>query len=149
LVHKILVGVDESENSEKLIRHARDIQKKFDCELVVYHSIGQQDYLISNPSISPNYILPLYYDFQERDIIRSREILNRAKTIIGEDDPKVETRLVTGSTADDYAINACKEEDFDLVIIGQKRDHRIWDHLFGSVSQNILNRAECDVMVIK
>jgi nucleotide-binding universal stress UspA family protein len=147
MVHKILVGLDTSENSEKLIKAARNVQKKFDSEIVFYHSIGKKQF-----TIPFSYYIPetSYVTYNNNDYLKGKKLLEtEINSFVGDDVAKIEKRLVTESTAYDYAIKACKDEDIDLIILGQKRKHRIWDHFRESTTQNVLNKAECDVMIVK
>ncbi|MFX1444813.1 MAG: universal stress protein, partial [Promethearchaeota archaeon] len=41
-----------------------------------------------------------------------------------------------------------RDENFDLVIIGEKVHHSILDNLFGSVPTHIINDTDSDVLVL-
>lgn len=157
MIHKILVGIDDSEHAERTLKRARELKKNLDSELVVFHSIEHK--MIPNslklpiPAFAPNsvYRVPLvdYKKLRQEYINKGKEILEKAKKIIGEDETKVETRLVTELTPEDYACLKCKEEDFDLIMLGEKGDHNLLEKMFGTVTEKVMHEAECDVMIVK
>jgi nucleotide-binding universal stress UspA family protein len=105
------------------------------------------------PAFAPNSVYrvpPVDYQKLRAETIKTgHKILENAKKIIGKDDKKVETHLVTDVKPEDYAIIKSKEDGVDLIMLGQKGDHNIMEKLFGSLAEKVLQEAECDVMVVK
>jgi nucleotide-binding universal stress UspA family protein len=157
MINKILVGIDDSKHAERTLKRARELQKELDCDLEVFHSIKHkmlpEVLSLPIPAFAPNsvYRLPRvdYEKLKTEYIKRGKKILEKAKKIIGEDDKKVETHLVTDVKPEDYVITKSKEDSVDLVLLGQKGDQNAVEKLFGSVPQKVLEEAECDVMVVK
>jgi len=46
-------------------------------------------------------------------------------------------------------VNYIKEQHFDLVVIGFMGHSKIYDRVWGSISQNITRLVPCTVMVVK
>ncbi|MCS6860420.1 MAG: universal stress protein [Abditibacteriales bacterium] len=46
-------------------------------------------------------------------------------------------------------VNFCKEGDFDLLIIGFMGHSRIFERVWGSISQTLTRLAPCSVLVVK
>ncbi|TFG18605.1 MAG: universal stress protein [Promethearchaeota archaeon] len=154
---KILVGIDDSKHSEKTLELAREIQKTFDSELVVFHSIEHKMIpkilTLPIPPFEPKSVYRIsrvdYNKLRQGSIKKGRQILEKAEKTVRKDAPKVETRLVTELKPEDYAIHTCKEENFDLIILGQKGDHNVIEKILGSVSEKVMINAECDVLIVK
>ncbi|MBN2155584.1 MAG: universal stress protein [Candidatus Lokiarchaeota archaeon] len=157
MINKILVGIDDSEHAEKMLRRARELQKNLGSELVVFHSIEHKmipkSLTLPRPPFGPAsvYRIPQvdYNKLRQEYIDRGKKILEKAAKIVGTDEPKVETRLITELKPEDYAITVAEKENFDLIMMGQKGDHNILERLIGSVAEKVLYEAKCDVMIVK
>ena len=76
--------------------------------------------------------------------------LNYIKELFQRDNVPIQTKLVEDVKPDDYIIKKVKEEGYDLVILGCKGHHSKFRRvLLGTVATNVLNKAECDVLVIR
>ncbi|SDJ07314.1 Universal stress protein family protein [Aliiruegeria lutimaris] len=60
----------------------------------------------------------------------------------------VKTRLLAGDYADEI-INAAKTEKAAIVVVGSRGLGRLREALVGSVSQKVLHRANCTVVVAR
>jgi nucleotide-binding universal stress UspA family protein len=149
------VGIDDSKHAEKTLKRARELQKNLGCELVVFHSVEHK--MIPNSIVMPGipfsspYRIPLddYKKLRQVYIDKGKQILEKAKKIVGEDAPMVETRLILDIKPEDYALIISEDEKFDLIMLGQKGDHNQLEKLIGSVAEKVMNESRCDVMIIK
>jgi nucleotide-binding universal stress UspA family protein len=156
MINKILVGIDDSEHAERTLKHAHELQQKLDCELVVFHSIQHkmisQSYPLPVPAFSPGavYRIPMvdYNKLKEEYRNHGKKILEKAEKIVGKNS-KIETRLIEDYKPEDYIETACKDENFDLVMLGAKGDHNVIEKLVGSIPEKIINEVECDVLLVK
>ena len=157
MISKILVGIDDSEHAERTLRQAHELQQKLDCELVVFHSIKHkmisQSYPLPVPAFSPGavYRIPLvdYNKLKEEYRKHGMKILEKAKKIVGTNNPKIETRLIEDYTPEEYVEMACKDENVDLIMLGEKGDHKVMEKLIGSIPEKVLREVHCDVLVVR
>jgi nucleotide-binding universal stress UspA family protein len=157
MINKILVGIDDSEHAERTLRRAHELQKNLGCKLVVFHSIKHKmisrTYPLPIPAFAPGtvYRIPLvdYQKLEQEYINHGKKILEKAEMIVGKDNPNIETRLITDLNPEDYAITTGKEENFDLIMLGTKGDHKVLEKLIGSVAEKVINHAETDVLLVK
>jgi nucleotide-binding universal stress UspA family protein len=155
LINKILVGIDDSKHAERTLKHARNLQAKYNCELHIFHSIEHK--MIPKSITLPRvpfgpasvYRIPKldYEGLREEYIKNGNQILKKAKKKLGKDDPKIKIELVTDMTPEDYAVT--QSSDYDLILLGKKGDHEIFEKTFGTVTGKVMHDAECAVMVVK
>lgn len=134
-VKKILVPIDFSANSEKLLEFAAFFVQKFGASLTLLN-------VIENPLVS--YEGFVNAKFQE-DMKRSMEskmekIVEENKEMCGE----CATSVVLGDTVDTI-IDTAKAHD--LVIIGTHGYRGIEKILLGSVAERVVKRSPCPVLV--
>jgi nucleotide-binding universal stress UspA family protein len=157
MYEKILLAVDDSKVSEKASQRALEFKQSVDAEVVAFHSMEhhmipkelpltvplQNAYSFTIPQASYQEIHQAYRD-------KGEMILEKTKAMFEEEDLSLETRLITKQNPEDYIKEVVKEEDFDLVIMGHRGTHsKIEEILLGSVAQEVLEKAECDILVIK
>ena len=166
---KILIGVDGSDHSIKAIEKAKEFYKESDgkTEIVAFHSIehhmipppATQINLMDLASASLNISAPLnirtnyntsYGEIRWHFTKMGQGFLNYIKELFQRDNVPIQTKLVEDVKPDDYIIKKVKEEGYDLVILGCKGHHSKFRRvLLGTVATNVLNKAECDVLVIR
>ena len=77
-------------------------------------------------------------------------ILAEKKAIFEELQIPTETSLITSDYPEDYIIDIVEKEKFDLVVVGIKGIHSKFSQIFlGSVAENVMKNAPCDVLVIR
>ena len=166
---KILIGVDGSDHSIKAVEKAKEFYKKSDgkTEIVAFHSIEHHMFPPPNTQINLMNIAATAgmsrssvgtinnYDTSYGEIRgyftnMGRGFLNYIKELFQRDNVPIQTKLVEDVKPDDYIIRKVKEEGYDLVILGCKGHHSKFRRaLLGTVATNVLNNAECDVLVIR
>ncbi|TFG18604.1 MAG: universal stress protein [Promethearchaeota archaeon] len=157
MISKMLVGIDDSEHAERTLTQAHELQQKLNCELVIFHSIKHkmisQSYPLPIPAFSPGavYRIPLvdYTKIEEEYRNHGKKILEKAKKIVGANNPKIETRLIEDFQPEDYMKMVSKEESFDLIILGSKGDHNVVEKLIGSIPEKVIKDVECNVLLVK
>ncbi|MBD3341691.1 MAG: hypothetical protein GF353_21480, partial [Candidatus Lokiarchaeota archaeon] len=81
--------------------------------------------------------------------VRGEKILARAEQIFGEKNIPIETRLIEGLDPEDYIIQTVEKEAFDLVALGCKGHSKLEEIFIGSVALEVLNKAPCDVLIVR
>lgn len=135
---KILIPVDGSKISEKLVEAAKKIGEKFDAELILLN-------VVNDTNLHSEYYSQELYNFE---FTQSKQILENAKKLLSDYKNKVSTVSKEGTTYLEI-INLADEEDVDLIVIGNRGLGVFSRTLLGSVSNKVLNHANKAVLVVK
>ncbi len=154
---KVLVPVDGSENSNRAISKTIEIAKSANSQIVVFHSIKhhwiEQSYNVPIGVFSTfGYRIPQvdYNKIIEEYRENGKKVLNNAKEQFKKENISVETRLISDVEPADYIKKIVKDEKFDLVIVGCKGHHsKLKTTILGSVPEKVLNKADCDVLIVR
>jgi nucleotide-binding universal stress UspA family protein len=135
---KILVCCDGSKYSEKAIRHACDLTKKYDSKLSLIHVVDKTrktDILAGN---------------EYTEILRkhAKSTLEKAQKIAKECGVESKTITKEGNVANEI-IQFSKEDKTDLIIVGSKGLGAVLQFLLGSVSSKIADHSLCSVLIVK
>jgi nucleotide-binding universal stress UspA family protein len=139
---KILVPVDFSENSPKLLQDAADIAQRFDAELTVVFVVQSfEDY---SGFFVPH--IPIH-QFEE-EMVQSATtkmenfLAENLKTNIPHN-----SKILQGDIAEEL-INFAKENNIALIIMGTHGYKGLEKALFGSVAERVVKTAPCPVLTI-
>jgi nucleotide-binding universal stress UspA family protein len=122
---KILVGVDGSAHSKKALAEAITIAKCFSgtIKVITVH--------------------------QRRMENKAEEILSEAKQLLEKEKVVYTTASILGSNPARALQSLAKHENFDLIVVGNRGLGSAASLLLGSVSQQVVVGAECNVLVVK
>jgi len=137
---KILVATDASEYSKRALKTALELARKFNAEvelLFVMHTPVVYDSSVNMYVFSPKQIE------QEGDLAIT-------KTLDGHDvgDITLIKKIMQGKPAN-IILKEIQEANIDLVVLGSHGYGAIAGTLLGSVSQNVLHKAKCSVLIVK
>ncbi|MCZ2808620.1 MAG: universal stress protein [Candidatus Bathyarchaeota archaeon] len=122
---KILVGIDGSEHAKEALLEAIKAAERFSgfIKIVTVYKQGKEE--------------------------EATKILEEAQRLIKE--VKIEHNLssILGSNPARALINTAKHENFDLIVVGSRGLSSAASFLLGSVSRQIVSKANCDVLVVK
>jgi nucleotide-binding universal stress UspA family protein len=122
---RILIGYDASLQSKKALNEAITIAKRFSGFIKVVGVYGKG-----------------YQEKAETSVIEVKETLKREKI-------EYEIELVQGSNPAKTIETTAKNENFDLIAIGNRGLGNTASMLLGSVSRQIVSNAQCNVLVVK
>ena len=159
MYNNILVGVDSSETSDKALKVAAELAKKFGAELHVFHSVPHHYSIPINP-VAPYYANPIRESSREILELRKafemagKEILTQARKFLEENDlfieDKTEFHLELDASPVEFSSQFASENGVDLIVIGCKGHHsRVRRVLMGTVATGIANEAPCPVLVVR
>lgn len=156
IYQKILLGMDASEKAKRAAERVMEFQKKWNSQIVVFHSIEHhmvpQALSIAAPmeDVSSYEIPAQAYDkIRETYKKRGEHVLANTENMFRENDLSVETRLVKESP-EDYISNVVEEKSFDLVVVGCTGEHSKLERIFlGTVAEAVVNNAPCDVLIVR
>ena len=122
---KILVGIDGSDYSTWALMEAISIAKKFSGHVTV---------------------ITVYKRGSEDEADKTKL---KAKQLLGEE--KIDCRLssILGSNPSRALVDAAENEKFDLIVVGSRGLGSAASFLLGSVSKQVVTKANCDVLVVK
>jgi len=139
---KILVPVDFSDNSRKVLRTATELAGVFGAELSVVFVVQSFDeysgFFVSHVPIA---------QFEE-EMVRSAE--DKMNSFIKEAlpaDTAVQTQVLTGDVAETIVEHAART-GIDLIVMGTHGYKGLERVLFGSVAEKVVKTAHCPVLSI-
>jgi nucleotide-binding universal stress UspA family protein len=156
IFQKILVALDGSEHSKRSLETAIEIAKNLNSKLVLF--TVHHDTLA--PVTSPEMAVHLSGTIPDGPSPELAEMVNEAahdydKKFLAEDEAKVrsegievETELAEGDAVTEI-VKKSKEGEFDLIIMGARGMSTIKKIFIGSVSDGVIKKAPCPVLVVK
>jgi universal stress protein A len=139
----VLVAVDFSAESKKALQYARALAQRFGACVTLVHVVEpiacRADYGYG----------PVTRKFPNRDMInRAQRRLNAlGKRVVGPE-YKLAT-MVRSGTAHTQIIQAAKELDLDLIVIGTRGICASEQSLLGSTAEKVVREAPCPVLVVR
>jgi nucleotide-binding universal stress UspA family protein len=140
---KILVPVDFSEHSERALRVAADLARRYEAKLTVAHVYEPVTYA------APESFL-LYAAQQTPGMLAEYDKLlaKSSQDARGEGAQQVDTKLLQG-TAFVEITRFAKEGGYDLIVMGTHGRTGIAHVLMGSVAERVVRKATCPVMAVR
>jgi len=137
----ILVPTDASESAQRALMIALDLAKEFGSRIVLLHVVYTPEAM--GYTLSSGIAVP-----QEEISIYGREALTTALAGIDTGDVPIEKKQKPGHPAT-AILEEIENGAFDLVVMGSRGYGSIAGSLLGSVSQRVLSKTECPVMIVK
>lgn len=141
-IKKILVPVDFSENSQKILRAAEEFAVKFEASLVVVFVVQSFD------DYSGFFVPHMPIAQFEEEIVQSAK--DKMKSFVAETltgPTPCLTAVLTGDVAGEINRYAA-EQSVGLIIMGTHGYKGLEKVLFGSVAEKIVKTAPCPVLTI-
>lgn len=139
----ILVPVDGSRHSKRALIKANEIGKVFGSKLILLNVINN----IHIPQME-TFDLELAMNFSEEARGQSDDLLEKAASYISGYPHEVEAISIEGDAATTI-LNVAEEENVDLIAMGSKGLGAISRALMGSVSNEVVNKADTSVLVYR
>lgn len=170
---KILIATDGSKHINQAASMIIGFHKKWGSQIEIFHSVKHMLEKISPPShgLTVPYAGDTFFSgtstsnpvlimeevpsnikrLSDLEIQQMGEnILSDTKAIFEEVQVPAKTHLVTKDYPEDYIRRMVKKKKFDLVVIGIKGIHSKLSQIFlGSVAEDVVKNAACDVLVIR
>src|SRR5699024_12786 len=138
---RILVERDVSEGAELTLNKAEAIAERNKAKLFILHVLDTRAIQATSSS-----------DIHFRDALRDLgdRVMSDAKEFAtGRGLTDVETILEMGSPKYVIAEDIPKRENIDLIVMGAKGMGAVERFFMGSVSENVIRHAACDVLVVR
>jgi len=137
----ILVPTDASESAQRALMIAIDLAKQFGSRILLLHVVYTPEAL--GYTLSGGISVP-----QEEISIYGREALTAALAGVDTGNVSIEKKQKPGHPAV-AILEEIENAHFDLVVMGSHGYGPITGPLLGSVSQHVLSKADCPVMIVK
>ena len=156
IFQKVLVPFDGSEHSRRALESAIQIAKSFNSKLMlltVHHVIitpvTSPELTIQTPVIVPDASAA---EMTERAIEAAhnydKKILAEAEAKVRSEKVEVETELIDGNAVEEI-VRKAEEGKFDLIVMGARGLSTIKKLFIGSVSDGVIKKAPCPVLIVK
>ena len=139
---RILVALDFSEITPKVIEQAKLLTQKFDAKLCIMHAdyllpfLGEQQY-------DQHLALDAYENAKKHDTKK----LETIKEELAEEGIEAEMILHEGNVGESI-IEESQKFDADLIIIGAHEHSKLYHLFFGNIHENVIQKSSCPVMII-
>ncbi|MFP8954849.1 amino acid permease [Natrialbaceae archaeon A-arb3/5] len=139
-VYRVVVPVSNPATERTLIRYAAAsaASQDQDGEIVAVNVLEVP------PQTSPAQI-----ELEEERVANQQTLLENAREAAENLDVGVRTRAIIGRNAGETLLSVLEEEDADHVLLGWAGERRRRDVLFGSTIDPLLERAPCEVTLVK
>lgn len=137
----ILVPTDASESSQRALIMALELAKEFGSKIVLLHVVYTPEAL--GYTLSSGISVP-----QEEISIYGREALTAALVGVDIGNVPIEKKQQPGHPGL-VILEEIETSQIDLVVMGNRGYGAIAGSLLGSVSQRVLSKAKCPVMIVK
>lgn len=155
MYEKILLSIDESEDSRRAILKTIDLQKRFNSDVVAVHTIDAKISLPMNvPLVSTTtgltHSLTTPQEIRRAKRERAERLMNETEDEFRRRSGTVETRIIEDESPDHYIKRAVEHENFDLVVLGCEGHHSKLRRIFSeTVPDKIVNIANADVLIVR
>lgn len=136
----ILIAFDGSDNAQDALRYASDMAAKYNDSLIVLHVVAS----FETPNTKLFFSKAAIEDYQDN---LYQEVINSATHILEGAGVAYETKMRVGVPK----VEICDEADEQgvrCIVMGSRGYSAFVESVLGSVSQGVLHRANCPVMII-
>lgn len=137
----ILVPTDASESAQRALMVALELAKEFSSKIVLLHVVYTPEAL--GYTLSGGISVP-----QEDLSIYGREALTVALAGVDTGNVPIEKKHVPGHPGI-IILEEIEKGQIDLIVMGSRGYGAIAGSMLGSVSQRVLSKAKCPVMIVK
>lgn len=138
---KILVPTDFSSTANSALRYAEALARHWNAGLDAIH-VYNFEYLEQNLSDRLRHALR-----EEKMEAAHRNFNEEMKEMGLANSDKIEPVLREGYAGEETVAYAL-EQEVDLIVMGTRKEHNTLEKIFGSVSTDVVRRAQCPVLVV-
>lgn len=148
MYHKILVPLDGSELSEKVLPHVETLARCTGAEIILIRAIIQPFEGASSAASMTGYMPVMLPDVKEQVHEEAVGYLNKIKYDLSARGLRVST-IVQEGDAGEVILEYARHEDVDLIAMSTHGRTGLGRALFGSVAEEVLRGAGKPVMLIR
>ncbi len=140
-VKNIVVPVDFSDNTEKLVDYAFEMGQELSATLHFVHAVAL------HPDAAIMFGMPYFADYQSTFESNAQGKMTSLIESLQEKSPGCKGEVVMGEPVDTI-VEYAKSEKADLIIISTHGAKGLEKILLGSVAERVVQRAFCPVLVL-
>ncbi len=154
MYHKILVAIDGSEHSNKIVNHAVEVAKKFGSEITLIHVYSVVVPMVpatgsfGPPTLDTPAAAAVAAKMTDNSKKQGNKILSQAERIVVEHGIRVEKVLKEGDAVKEIVAEA-ERGGYDLIVLGHRGMSKLSELLMGAVSEGVSHKAPCPVLIVK
>ncbi len=149
LIQNILVAVDGSENSDRVLDFALDLAEKFASAVTVLNVsevlamgvVPQESttYSFDNMTILGKDLRKIHEEILSKAVSHAKAVKPDlvVSSMLRDGDPAVEI------------VNVAKDSGFDAIVIGHKGLGMVRERFLGSISEKVAHLAPCPVVIVR
>lgn len=154
---KILVGIDDSEDSYRAAKRVSELAKS-NTKVILFHAVDLSlaekipPVAVTVPGTGAPVVPPTTTtEVKAAKIAKGKQLLENAKEgYFKETLAPVELRVIEDEGPKDYLDHIVDEEDIDLVALGCKGEHsKLKRVLLGTIATHALNKLDSDVLIVR
>lgn len=146
-IERILVPVDFSESSQEALRYGHEMARGRNSKVYVLHVINQR-IIDALHDMSAKGYKGEFLEVLKNVVKERRDELERFVPATMREDIEVQLEIRKGRPAQEI-IAFAKENQVDLVILGNVGRSALEAALVGSVARNVANHAPCPVLLVR
>jgi nucleotide-binding universal stress UspA family protein len=140
IFQKIIVPLDGSEHSKRALEAAVQIAKGLNSKLMLLTVYS----VMPAPAVGPEVAMVAIE--HSRDF--GKKVLAEAEEKVRSEKIEVETELAEGNAVE-VIVKKSKEGTFDMIVMGARGLSTIKKIFVGSVSEGVIKKAPCPVLIVK
>jgi nucleotide-binding universal stress UspA family protein len=151
---KILVAVDFSDLTGKLIAEGVKVAQAFNAKLILLHTEPPTDGVICyDPNYSGLSALGFYpeYDIEQEFFVKKLEndqdALHSLEEEVRKEGVEVSTEIINGDVTETI-LQTISKENIDLLVLGSHKHGFIYKLFFSDISINIFEKVKIPVLVV-
>jgi universal stress protein A len=141
----ILVPIDFSGNSDKVLQNALDIAKKFSSNIFLLHVVNIIQQCSTTYCIDMTSMIQLENDSVKKSKETLQNMVDKSPDSKG---LKIVINVLKGNTSEKI-LEAQQENKIDLVVMGSHGRKGIFGSLLGSVTDRISHHVKCSILIVK
>ena len=147
---KILVGVDLSEATEKVVSKVEEIAKVLSAKVWLLHVAEPDPGVVGfdmDPQVGLNADPQSVRDALAKGFHREHFQIQEVADRLRKADLDATALLVQGATVE-VILKEASKLDVDMIVVGSHGRGAMYQLLVGSVSEGVLHGAECQILVV-
>jgi nucleotide-binding universal stress UspA family protein len=152
-VNRILVPIDFSESSPRICEYAMSIAKKFNADILLFHTYFAS--AIETIPFSDSYtynatVVEVLSEVEKNAKVRIKELYYDIRNKLEQENIEgIEVDYaLSGGTASSEILNICKTYKPDLMIMGSRGETAGTNNLLGSVVSNVIEESVVPILIL-
>ncbi|GIP17583.1 universal stress protein YxiE [Paenibacillus montaniterrae] len=142
MFNKILVAIDGSKMSDKVLHAAGQLAQEHQAKLTLI-TVGKE--LV----IPPTMVITDYEKILAEMSNAGKALLKESQQKLKGYEIETEALFVQGSSISRMIVKVAQEQSYDLIVIGSRGLGNIKGMMLGGVSQKVAQLSNCPVLIIK